>query len=194
MEVEKGLQFEKQIDKESLGHVIERGVAEFLDSGVFECVDGVEKTVRNGNNDKKGIDVIVRFSDGSKIAIDVTTGSIGSVTAKKLESMQRSPMTFVLEERNEEGDIIVEKTIDVVPRAIISVESKDWEVYCDEVDDLNHTILLHMSEDSEAREKEAIITKLLVQIETFSKRDINYKKKTEKIREALEQELEEIKI
>ena len=108
--------------------------------------------------------------------------------------MNRNPMTMVLEERNEDGEIVVEKSINLIPRAIIGVNPDKWEDYCDEVDNLNHTVLLHMSEEREVKEKTEIIQKLLGQIEAFSKGNIEYRKKTERIKELLEQELELIKI
>lgn len=58
----------KKVEKETLGHQIEIKVGEFID-GSFDFIEYIEKTKNNGPNDKKGIDLILSFKDGNKMAI-----------------------------------------------------------------------------------------------------------------------------
>ena len=182
MELKKGLRFES---KEALGHQIETKVAEFM-SVVFDCVKNIERTNHDGVNDKKGVDFVVAFEDGSKLAIDVTANK-GPKFEDKIKSMSRNLMTSIDQELNSDGETTVEKSKTLVPRALLRVDSVRWEGYDSEK--VDQEIILHINENDEVREKRDIINQLLRQMKHFSKEDKDYGGATATIREALGQEL-----
>ena len=188
MPFREGQQFEVAQKQETLGHQIEFKVAEFI-GGSFDCVEDIELTENGGQNDKKGIDLIITFEDGSKMAVDVTA-DVGSRVEEKIKSMRRSPLVGVMEERDEQGKVAVAKSKSLVPRALIRADIAKWEEY--NIEKTDQEVIVYMPDDVRLREEKDILRQLLRQIEYFSKEDTEYKKKTESIKEMLKGALEEV--
>lgn len=175
---------------ETLGHQIEYKVGEFLE-GVFDCVERIEATENNGANDGKGVDLVVVFKNGKKLAIDVTTEDKQNPRfIEKWASMVKSPMTVVAEELNENGEIVVEKTNERIPKAIVRVDGSLWE------DCLGYEKLDYVPDELKVRlekEKKEIITQIVKQIEFMMQQLKGVKEYQDKgriISEILEEELE----
>ena len=181
-------QFETIEKKETLGHQIEYKVGEFI-GGSFDCIEKIEITKNNGVNDKKGVDLIVIFEDGSKMAIDVTVDE-GIVIKKKIESMARNPMVSIAEEKDNNGKLLIEKTKSSAPRGIIHVRQDEWAGY--NIEKINDEVIVYMPDKIRIIEERNIIKQLISQISLISKESDDYKKKTESIKNMLEEELQEL--
>ncbi len=181
-------QFQTVEKQETLGHQIEYKVGEFIGGG-FNCVENIERTKNNGVNDKKGVDLIITFENNSKMAIDITA-DIGDRVNEKIKSMRRNSLVAIAEERNEQGEIAIEKSKTLIPRALIRVDGDKWAEY--NIERLNNEIIIYMPDATRIKEEKDILQQLLRQISYFSKDDESYKKATQKIREMLQRELEEL--
>ncbi len=189
MRSERGLQIQESQEKEVTGHDIEDKVVEFL-AGSFDCIASIEKTNRSGANDKKGIDAVLTFKDGDKMAVDVTAG-VGQRVDDKRKSMTRNPLVKVEAERNEQGRVVVEKSKDLVPRGIIQVDMAHWQEYG--VESVNGEVMVYMpDEKTRIREEKDVLHQLLRQIDHFSSINHEYETKTEVIKNALIAELKEL--
>ncbi|MEK7664078.1 MAG: hypothetical protein AAB340_01340 [Patescibacteria group bacterium] len=187
MKTERELQVREQ-EQKTLGHEIEHKVGEFI-TGSFDCVVGIEKTANHGINDKKGIDMVVEFENGNKMAIDVTS-DVGARVNEKIKSMRRSLLVSIAQEKNNEGQITVEKSEELVPRALIRADSYRWEEY--NIERINDEIIVYMPDKIRVQEEKDILQQLVRQIDYFSKEDMGYKNKTSGIKEMLKTELQEL--
>ncbi len=181
-------QFETIEEKETVGHQIESKIGEFI-AGSFDCVENIEYTSHNGPNDKKGIDMVVTFEGGRKMAIDVTA-DMGLRVEEKIKSMRRNPLVGIGEERNTEGEVSVEKSRTLIPRGLIRVDGAKWAEY--NIENVGDEVLVYMPDRTRIQEEKDILNQLLRQIEYFSKEDGEYKKAAEKIKEMLQEALEEV--
>lgn len=188
MPFHEGGKFQSVEEKETLGHQIEYKVAEFI-GGSFDCVDDIELTENGGLNDKKGVDLVLAFENGDKMAIDVTA-DIGERVNEKIKSMRRSPLVGILEERNEHGEVAVEKSKSLVPRALIRADIARWEEYG--IENMGDEVVVYMPDKVRIQEEKDILQQLLRQIDYFSKEDSQYKKATGKIKEMLIEALKEV--
>jgi len=188
MQLEKGLLTEDEPDKETLGHEIESKVGEFLPNS-FDCIKNVGKTGRNGPNDKKGIDFVIEFEDGEKIAVDVTTDE-GEILKAKIKSMIRNPMVSVAGEKDEYGQPTLEKSEGLVPRTIIHVRQDEWSQY--DIDRENGETIIQMPDRIRVIEEKKILQQLIWQIQTMSRESIQYRKATKSILRKLDDELEQL--
>ncbi len=188
MPFKEGSQFEVLEHKETLGHQIEYKVGEFI-GGSFDCIENIESTKNNGVNDKKGVDLILTFEDGNKMAIDVTTDE-GIVIKKKIESMARNPMVSIAEEKDSNGELMVEKTKTLIPRGIIHVRQDEWAEY--NIEKINDEVIVYMPDKIRIIEEKNIIKQLINQIDFISKGSDDYLKKTESIKDMLSEQLEEL--
>ena len=187
MKTERELQVREQ-EQKTLGHEIEHKVGEFI-TGSFDCVVGIEKTANHGINDKKGIDMVVEFENGNKMAIDVTS-DVGARVNEKIKSMRRRLLVSIAQEKNNEGQITVEKSEELVPRALIRADSYRWEEY--NIERINDEIIVYMPDKIRVQEEKDILQQLVRQIDYFSKEDMGYKNKTSGIKEMLKTELQEL--
>jgi hypothetical protein len=187
MERERGPLVEREAE-ETLGHQIEYKVAEFMGSS-FDCIDDIQLTENFGPNDKKGIDLVVTFENGDRMAIDVTADA-GHRVDDKIKSMKRSPLVAVLEEIGDDGNVAVAKSSSLVPRALIRTDSAKWEEY--NIENTGDEVIVYMPDNLRIQEEKDILQQLLRQVEYFSKEDEAYQKKTVKIKEMLKEALQEV--
>jgi len=186
MKTERGLQFEQS--KEMLGHQIESKVADFM-KGSFDCIDKIEKTFHGGVNDKKGIDIVITFEDGSRMAIDITSGT-GWKVDKKIESMARSPLVGVEAEIGTDGETSIEKSKSLVPRGLIRANDKRWDEY--NVETIDDEVIVYMPDNVRIAEEKDILQQLTKQIDYLARDNSEYKKSTLGIKKMLLSALEEV--
>lgn len=181
-------QFKTREEKETIGHQIESKVADFLE-GSFDFVEKIERTKHGGLNDKKGIDLVVTFQDGSKMAIDVTAND-GLKVDRKIEGMRTNSFSAVLREVNEMGEVIVEKPNVSIPKGLIRVNSAPWEEY--NVERVGDEVIVYMPDTTRIREEKDILQQLLRQIKYLSEGNIDYMDATKSIKKMLQEALEEL--
>lgn len=177
------------------GDQAEEAILEFV-GDVFACVKYVKQTKKWGENDKNGIDGVVAIEDeeGNEYLLALeASGPDAERRRKKTAQQKREPLVLIEEEKDENGNILVQATNTKIPRLRIGYNLGYILDLAHEAKDKGMRMAENMNKNNRRKElvklKQNILKSFFAQIDQL-RSDTEFIKAIKPLEEIFEEEME----